>query len=122
MIEILTNALWVTLIAYIVFVIGKWIYIKFLKPDAGHFFYFISLKKDIQKENYWYLRLEAPYDEFEVKIEVLNESVSIFNKNAHLKAGINSIAISDSKFSSSCIIRIQSDSQQIERSLIEAEV
>lgn len=120
MIDILTTALWITLVSYVLFVIGKWIYVKFIKPIPDVFFYFISLKSNA---GVWYLRIEAPEDDFELQIDISKDGKNIWTKNAHLKAGINSILLFkeselDSKNST---MLIKSSSQRLEREFIEAE-
>ena len=120
MIEILTTALWITLLSYVLFVISKWIYVKFLKPISDSFFYFISLKKN---EGAWYLRVESPEDDFPLQIELRKNSEVVWTKNAHLKAGINSVFMfkEEDIDSNNCLMHIKSSSQSLERVFIEAE-
>ena len=121
MIERLTTALWITLLAYILFVIARRIYVKFIKPVPESYFYFLSLKKN--DDGVWYLRVEAPEDDFSLEIDISNNEESIWTKNAHLKAGINSILLfkeGDLDYTNS-IMNIKSSSQSIKREFIEAE-
>jgi hypothetical protein len=113
--ELLTNALWITLIAYVVFVLGRWLYTKFLKESSDPFFYIRSLKKDGDKG--CLLSLEAPLDDFIIEIRILNGLETLYTKNAQLKLGINKVelAVDSSLFSSDYILQIKSDSQCIER-------
>src|SRR5210317_1675522 len=122
MIELLSKALWITLISYIVFISARWFYKRFLKEKSVFYFYFLSLKKDDKNANDWYLRLESPLDDFLIKLEVQCDSEIVYTKNAHLKEGINRILLSSKKFNPSCKLKIKSDSQIIERSFEEAEV
>ena len=120
MMGILVKALWATLFAYILFVIGRRIYIKSYKKSEDPFFYFLSLKID-EKGN-CFLRIDAPFNEFEIEINVLENEKVTFNKNAHLKMGINKILISTiPKNRSEAKIKIQSATQIIERSFVEVE-
>ncbi len=120
MMDILVKALWATLFAYILFIIGRRIYIKYYKVSGDPFFYFLSLKID-EKDN-CFLRVDSPFDDFEIKINVLENEKVIFNKNAHLKMGINKILISTiPQNRSEAKIKIQSATQIIERSFVEVE-
>lgn len=122
MIDLLTKALWFTLSAYIIFIIGRWFYKRFLKTEKGAYFYFKSLKADAENGS-WTLRLEAPIDDFEIDIIVLLNKDILFTKNARLKAGINRIFIPiESNSTEGIRIEIKSSSQKIERSFIESEI
>ena len=107
---------------YIVFIIGRWFYFKFLKEKSELYFYLLSLKMDKENNHRWYLRVESPKDDLEIHIEVTNASGNLLIKNAHLKAGINKIALNSEGFDSTCSLKIQSDSQTIERSFVEVEL
>lgn len=121
MIEILTKALWITFISYLVFIGARFFYKKYLKEKSVFYFYFLSFKKAPGNEGNYFLRLESPMDDFEVNIEVLNKDEIVFTKNAHLKAGINRVLLSSNNFDTSSIIRVKSESQTIERSFTEFE-
>ena len=121
MIEILTKALWITFISYLVFIGARFFYKKYLKEKSVFYFYFLSFKKAPGNEDNYFLRLESPMDDFEVNIEVLNKDEIVFTKNAHLKAGINRVLLSSNNFDTSSIIRVKSESQTIERSFTEFE-
>jgi len=120
MMDILTKALWVTLTAYLVFILSKWIYKRFIKPDDEKFMYFLSLKKETEA---WILRVEAPQDEFEVNISIIKDDLPVYTKNAHLKAGINKIVLIPVEMNSeNSSLVLQSNEQKLERPFIEAEV
>ena len=121
MIDILTNALWITLSAYLLFIIGRWFYNKHLKENESKYFYFLSLKKG--EKNDWYLRLESPLDDFEVDISIHSGTEIVMHKNARLKTGINKISIPfESDKSSPYMLHVKSSTQHIERPFVEAEV
>ena len=113
--ELVTSALWITLIAYAVFILGRWIYTKFLKENSDPFFYIRSLKKDGDKG--CLLSLEAPIDNFIIEIRILNGLETLYTKNAQLKLGINKVelAVDPSLFSSDYTLQVKSASQCIER-------
>lgn len=121
MIEILTTALWMTLLSYIIFVAGRWVYVKFIKQSPDTFFYFLSLKKN--SEGAWHVRIEAPTDDFELTIDLSAENEVIWTKNAHLKEGINSIFLfnEEDQNNVNCLLQISSSTQSLERKFIEAE-
>lgn len=122
MIDLLTKALWFTLSAYIIFIIARWFYKRFLKTEKGAYFYFKSLKPDGEMGE-WSLRLEAPFDDFDINIFVLSNKDILFTKNARLKAGINRIFLPIKPDVTKDIrIEINSDSQKIERLFIESEI
>ncbi len=117
MIEIASKALWITFSAYLVYVIGKWIYSRYIKQDIDSYFYFLSLNKD--EQGIWYLRIDAPKNDFNVEIEITLNDKIVFEKNACLKAGINRILISlDLLENKDAIIKIESEKQKIERPFI----
>lgn len=119
MIEIVSKALWITFSAYLVYVIGKWIYRRYIKQDIDSYFYFLSLNND--DPGIWFLRLDAPKNDFDVKIEVTIQDKILFTKNACLKAGINRILISlDLLDRNDVILKIESENQKIERPFIES--
>ena len=116
----MTRALWITLSAYILFLIVKWIYIKFYKTEEDPFFYFLSLLKN--EDGDCYIRVSAPNDEYELDISIYENDSLVSTKNAHLKMGINKIFLSTSPDKvKQGKIKIQSTSQLIERDFIEAE-
>ena len=118
MIEIAIKALWITFSAYVVFVIGKWIYRRFIKHETDSYFYFLSLNSD--DAGNWFLRIDAPKNDFDVEIVVTLNAEEIFKKNACLKAGINRILISPNLLGSDvAVLKIESESQKIERPFIE---
>jgi hypothetical protein len=122
MIDLLTKALWFTLSAYIIFIISRWFYKRYLKAEKAPYFYFKSLKEDRENAS-WSLRLEAPVDDFEIDIIVLLNKEILFTKNARLKAGINRILIPlESNGDQDIRIEIKSSTQKIERSFIESEI
>ena len=123
MIEILTKALWITFISYLVFIGARFFYKKYLKEKSVFYFYFLSFKKAPGNEDNYFLRLESPMDDFEVNIEVLNKDEIVFTKNAHLKAGINKIVLIPVEMNSeNSSLVLQSNEQKLERPFIEAEV
>jgi hypothetical protein len=118
--EIAIQALWITLSAYIIFLISKWIYVKFLKSEIDPFFYFLSLS--INDDEKCYIRISAPVNDFSIEINVLEEEKVIYSKKAVLKEGINRIYLATiPNNSSNSKVRISSNSQVIEREFIEIE-
>ena len=121
MIELLTNALWITLSAYLLFIIGRWFYTKYLKEDQRNYFYFLSLKKGTETD--WHLRLESPIDDFDILISVKSGTELLVSKNARLKTGINKITIPfEGDIPNTYMLLIKSSTQSIERPFIESEV
>ena len=122
MVDLLTRALWFTLSAYLIFIIGRWFYKRFLKTEKDAYFYFKSLK-EVPDEGSWALRLEAPVDDFEIDITLEIDQKVLFTKNARLKAGINRILIPIKDSSTEGVrIVIKSSTQKIERSFVESEI
>lgn len=113
--ELLTKALWITLIAYLIFITSRWIYTKFLKQVDDPFFYIRSLKGSSNKS--CLLTIESPKDDFSVEIRILNGVEAIYTKNAQLMPGINSVElfVEPSLFSSDYMLQVKSDTQCIER-------
>lgn len=119
--ELFTQALWLTLIAYVLFVFGKWGYKRFLKSDEISYIYYLSLKKNEKGE--CHIRIESPTNDTEVDITVYSNKNVIYTKNAHLKVGINKILLSiENDLDGSETLIIKSLSQSIERPFIEFEV
>jgi len=120
MMEIAIKALWFTLIAYGLFIAGRWAYIKYLKPQGDPFFYFLSLNYNEKGE--CYIRVSSPSNEFELDISIIEDDAIIFTKNAHLKMGINRIFISTiPKSDNGGKIQLKSATQMIERAFVETE-
>lgn len=121
MIELLTRAFWITLTAYVIFIIGRWIYKKYIKPDPDTYFYFLSLKMKTKGE--WYLRIESPSDDFKLDVSVLDFEEIVLQKNTRLKAGINSILLlvdtDDNR--KEYTLQLKSEGQSLERKFAEAE-
>lgn len=118
MIEILSNALWITLSAYLFFIIGKRIYNRYIKQNVESYFYFLSLNKE--EAGNWFLRIDAPKDDFDIEIIVSLKSEILLKKNARLKAGINRILISlDLNETKEVMILVKSEKQKIERPFTE---
>lgn len=120
MLEIAIKALWITLISYLLFLIAKRLYNRYLKTESDPFFYFLSLRIDEKGE--CFIRVLAPINDFEIDITVSEDANVIFTKNAHLKMGINRIYIStipaELKLGK---IKIQAATQTIERAFVEVE-
>jgi len=121
MIEIASKALWITFSAYLVYVIGKWIYSKYIKQDVESYFYFLSLNMD--EQGIWFLRIDAPKNDFDIEIGVMMNDKIVYKKNACLKAGINRILIPiDLLDNKDLILKIESEKQKIERPFVESQI
>jgi hypothetical protein len=121
MIELLTQALWITLVAYIVYVIATWVYKKYLKPTPDPFFYILQIKKEGDLK--YKIRIDSPEDDFDLDILLMKEGTIIYSKNARLKSGINNISlILDNEIElGKCLMQIRSKGQSIERKFEELE-
>jgi hypothetical protein len=115
MIEVLTKALWVSAIAYLLYLIGKWIYIKIIKNNEDPFFYFIKVEKADEKA--FLLDVESPKEDLDIEIQLIQGSTILYHKNAQLKLGINTISIVLLKEleEADTVLRIKSESQCLDR-------
>lgn len=122
MIELLTQALWVTLVAYIVYVVATWVYKKYLKPTPDPFFYILQIEKE--EDLKYKIRIDSPEDDFEVDILLMEGDTIIYTKNARLKSGINNVSLKlDNEIQlGKCLMQIRSKGQSIERKFEEIEV
>jgi len=113
--ELLTKALWITLISYLIFITIRWIYTKFLKQTDDPFFYIRELKGT--SNNTCLIVIESPKEDFSIEIRILKGTETIYTKNAQLKLGINSIEllVEPSLLSINYMLQVKSDTQCIER-------
>ncbi len=111
--KFLNKALWITIIVYALYWLAKYFYKK-LKPVNHPFFYFHSIEKN---ELEWKVRIEAPNDDFDIDILILNDEKLLVEKNARLKAGMNNITLKSPELKSSltAILKINSADQKLER-------
>ena len=111
--KFLNKALWITILLFILYWVVKYIYLKF-KPIKHSFFYFHSIVKD---SGLWKVKIEAPYDDFELDIEIIGKNKLLSKKNARLKAGMNNITIKSPDLESDlqAILKIKSTDQKLER-------
>ncbi|RLD27894.1 MAG: hypothetical protein DRI54_00285 [Bacteroidetes bacterium] len=111
--KFLSKALWITIIVFAFYWVAKYIYLK-LKPVKHPFFYFHYIEKDM---GVWKVKIEAPYDDFELDIEIISENKLLTKKNARLKAGMNNISIKSPDLESDlpAILKINSADQKLER-------
>lgn len=111
--SLLNKALWITAIIFALYWLIKYLYNKF-KPQNPMFFYFHSAKKN---NGVWKIKIEAPSDDFEIEIKILERDILLAKKKARLKAGLNNVSVNSEKLKAETIsvIKIQSDEQKLER-------
>lgn len=112
-ISLLIRALWVSAIIFLVFWTGRWIYRK-IRPEVFSFFYLLSVEKN---KGMWVVRIEAPEDNFELNICILDGSTLIFEKQFSLNEGVNRVTVKSPglKPDNNAVIRISSSDQKLER-------
>jgi len=116
LIKLLNEALLLSAIIFILFWVFKYLYKK-LTPIEQSFFYFKSAEF---VDGNWIIKIESPFDDFGVEINVVESDKNVAQKKASLSAGLNKVIIkTEDEYSDDKqykIIIIASD-QKVERNI-----